>query len=148
MSNSTSFGNGLATAVLICFHMHALMSQGMAGNIIHAIATTNAIIAGFIVIEAIKVLTGAHDACKVILLVIMTVFLLPADSTVFCCCCNVALANNVKTMHSSIDFETKPKCSIWVCQLALLLPNRQVDAQLPLSCATTYSANARGLLPL
>ena len=37
----------------------------MAGNIIHAIATTNAIIAGFIVIEAIKVLTGAQEACKV-----------------------------------------------------------------------------------
>lgn len=39
-------------------------AKGMAGNIIHAIATTNAIIAGFIVIEAIKVLAGAQDACK------------------------------------------------------------------------------------
>lgn len=39
--------------------------QGMAGNIIHAIATTNAIIAGFVVIEAIKVLAGAQDQCKV-----------------------------------------------------------------------------------
>lgn len=39
--------------------------QGMAGNIIHAIATTNAIIAGFVVIEAIKVLAGAQDKCKV-----------------------------------------------------------------------------------
>lgn len=39
-------------------------AKGMAGNIIHAIATTNAIIAGFIVVEAIKVLTGAHEACK------------------------------------------------------------------------------------
>ncbi|DBA95757.1 hypothetical protein WJX77_000574 [Trebouxia sp. C0004] len=39
-------------------------AKGMAGNIIHAIATTNAIIAGFIVIEAIKVLAGAHDQCK------------------------------------------------------------------------------------
>ena len=37
----------------------------MAGNIIHAIATTNAIIAGFVVIEAIKVLAGAQDQCKV-----------------------------------------------------------------------------------
>ena len=42
--------------------------QGMAGNIIHAIATTNAIIAGFIVVEAIKLLTGAQQACKVTLL--------------------------------------------------------------------------------
>ena len=39
--------------------------QGMAGNIIHAIATTNAIIAGFIVIEATKILVGAQDHCKV-----------------------------------------------------------------------------------
>lgn len=42
-----------------------LVLQGMAGNIIHAIATTNAIIAGFVVIEAIKVLAGAQDQCKV-----------------------------------------------------------------------------------
>lgn len=39
-------------------------AKGMAGNIIHAIATTNAIIAGFIVVEAIKVLSGAQDHCK------------------------------------------------------------------------------------
>jgi len=34
-------------------------AKGMAGNIIHAIATTNAIISGLIVIEAIKILAGA-----------------------------------------------------------------------------------------
>ncbi len=33
-------------------------ARGMAGNIIHAIATTNAIISGMIVIEAIKILAG------------------------------------------------------------------------------------------
>ncbi|KAJ1555454.1 E1 ubiquitin-activating protein uba2 [Nowakowskiella sp. JEL0078] len=36
----------------------------MAGSIIPAIATTNAIIAGMIVIQAIKVLTGKLDECK------------------------------------------------------------------------------------
>ena len=39
-------------------------AKGMAGNIIHAIATTNAIISGLIVIEAIKVLSGATTQCK------------------------------------------------------------------------------------
>jgi ubiquitin-like 1-activating enzyme E1 B len=33
-------------------------ARGMAGNIIHAIATTNAIVSGFIVVEALKVLAG------------------------------------------------------------------------------------------
>ncbi|KAH0470091.1 hypothetical protein IEQ34_001649 [Dendrobium chrysotoxum] len=39
--------------------MHSLFeTKGIAGNIVHAVATTNAIIAGLIVIEAIKVLQG------------------------------------------------------------------------------------------
>ena len=33
-------------------------AKGMAGNIIHAIATTNAIISGLLVLEALKVLAG------------------------------------------------------------------------------------------
>ena len=43
--------------------MHSLFeSKGIAGNIVHAVATTNAIIAGLIVIEAIKVLQNeAHN---------------------------------------------------------------------------------------
>lgn len=37
--------------------MHSLFeAKGIAGNIVHAVATTNAVIAGLIVIEAIKVL--------------------------------------------------------------------------------------------
>lgn len=35
-------------------------AKGMAGNIIHAIATTNAIISGLIVVEAIKILAGRY----------------------------------------------------------------------------------------
>lgn len=38
--------------------------QGMAGNIIHAIATTNAIVSGLIVLEALKLLAGAPQACQ------------------------------------------------------------------------------------
>ena len=36
----------------------------MAGNIIPAIATTNAIIAGMVVISAFKILMGQMDKCK------------------------------------------------------------------------------------
>jgi hypothetical protein len=39
-------------------------AKGMAGNIIHAIATTNAIIAGYIVIEALRVLNGFSADCR------------------------------------------------------------------------------------
>lgn len=47
-----------------CVHMcmQALFDcKGMAGNIIHAIATTNAITAGFIVVEALKLLAGTTN---------------------------------------------------------------------------------------
>ena len=37
----------------------------MAGNIIHAIATTNAIIAGLITVVAMQILAGCSDICKV-----------------------------------------------------------------------------------
>ncbi|KAG1673881.1 hypothetical protein FOA52_012906 [Chlamydomonas sp. UWO 241] len=39
-------------------------AKGMAGNIVHAIATTNATISGLIVIEALKVLCSATDSCR------------------------------------------------------------------------------------
>ncbi|GAQ81904.1 SMT3/SUMO-activating complex catalytic component UBA2 [Klebsormidium nitens] len=39
-------------------------AKGIAGNIVHAIATTNAIVAGMIVIEATKIVTGQMDKLK------------------------------------------------------------------------------------
>ncbi|XP_010938776.1 SUMO-activating enzyme subunit 2 isoform X1 [Elaeis guineensis] len=42
--------------------LHSLFeAKGIAGNIVHAVATTNAIIAGLIVIEAIKILQGDFE---------------------------------------------------------------------------------------
>lgn len=49
-------------AVSFGIPLHSLFeAKGIAGNIVHAVATTNAIIAGLIVIEAIKVLRGDTD---------------------------------------------------------------------------------------
>ncbi|KAK9108915.1 hypothetical protein Sjap_016975 [Stephania japonica] len=45
--------------------MHSLFeAKGIAGNIVHAVATTNAIIAGLIVIEAIKVLRNERNKLR------------------------------------------------------------------------------------
>jgi ubiquitin-like 1-activating enzyme E1 B len=38
--------------------------KGVAGNIVHAIATTNAIAAGMMVVDAIKVLQNRFEACN------------------------------------------------------------------------------------
>ncbi|PIK50040.1 putative SUMO-activating enzyme subunit 2-like [Apostichopus japonicus] len=40
--------------------------KSMAGNIIPAIATTNAVIAGLIVVEALKILAGSFNKCKTV----------------------------------------------------------------------------------
>jgi ubiquitin-like 1-activating enzyme E1 B len=40
--------------------------KSMAGNIIPAIATTNAVIAGCIVMEGLKILQGKSDRCKTV----------------------------------------------------------------------------------
>lgn len=45
--------------------MFEVWLQGMAGNIVHAIASTNATIAGMIVVEALKILAGMPQACRV-----------------------------------------------------------------------------------
>ncbi len=46
-------------------HTHS-HHAAMAGNIIPAIATTNAVIAGLIVMEALKVLAGESHKCKTV----------------------------------------------------------------------------------
>ena len=48
------------------FILPPFLHTAMAGNIIPAIATTNAVIAGLIVMEALKVLAGELDKCKTV----------------------------------------------------------------------------------
>ena len=45
----------------------------MAGNIIPAIATTNAVIAGLLIMEAIKILSDRLKACKTVSVLVMIV---------------------------------------------------------------------------
>lgn len=75
-----------SVACMAAFSSMKCLLQGMAGNIIHAIATTNAIIAGFVVIEAIKVLAGAQDKCKVQAVPSTTVLQFPAVTLHSMCC--------------------------------------------------------------
>jgi ubiquitin-like 1-activating enzyme E1 B len=44
-------------------------AKGVAGNVIHAVATTNAVVAGLVTAEAIKLVAGASPACRVTWLV-------------------------------------------------------------------------------
>lgn len=43
-----------------------LLVSAMAGNIIPAIATTNAVIAGLIVLEGLKILSGQIESCRTV----------------------------------------------------------------------------------
>ncbi|KAK2080672.1 hypothetical protein QBZ16_000526 [Prototheca wickerhamii] len=84
-SNLRALSYGIPTQSL--FHI-----KGMAGNIIHAVATTNAIASGLIVIEAFKILAGQLDRCQ-------TTFLLEHPS-------------NNKVLTPMTSPEPNPRCII------------------------------------
>ncbi|XP_022667314.1 SUMO-activating enzyme subunit 2-like [Varroa jacobsoni] len=65
------FVTACANVRMRCFGMEAKSQfevKSMAGNIIPAIATTNAVIAGFIVLQALKILRGKKMDCRAVFL--------------------------------------------------------------------------------
>lgn len=65
MSNAGVFCTDF-TATELNHQLSSSSSVAMAGNIVPAIATTNAVIAGVIVMEALKVLAGDFKKCKTV----------------------------------------------------------------------------------
>ncbi|KAJ7967277.1 SUMO-activating enzyme subunit 2 [Quillaja saponaria] len=96
--------------------LHSLFeAKGIAGNIVHAVATTNAIIAGLIVIEAIKVLKNdtssyrmtyclEHPSKKMLLMPVE-----PFEPNKSCYVCSeTPLLLEINTLHSKLrDFVEK-----------------------------------------
>ncbi|KAG8655914.1 SUMO-activating enzyme subunit 2 [Manihot esculenta] len=96
--------------------MHSLFeAKGIAGNIVHAVATTNAVVAGLIVIEAIKVLEKdidnyrmtyclEHPSKKMLLMPVE-----PFEPNKSCCVCSESpLALEINTHRSKLrDFVEK-----------------------------------------
>ncbi|CAI0377592.1 unnamed protein product, partial [Linum tenue] len=96
--------------------LHSLFeAKGIAGNIVHAVATTNAIVAGLIVIEAIKVLQKDFDSYRMSYclehvtqkMLIMPVQ--PFEPNKSCCVCSeTPLTLEIDTNHSKLrDFVEK-----------------------------------------
>ncbi|KAG8655910.1 hypothetical protein MANES_04G086600v8 [Manihot esculenta] len=96
--------------------LHSLFeAKGIAGNIVHAVATTNAVVAGLIVIEAIKVLKKdidnyrmtyclEHPSKKMLLMPVE-----PFEPNKSCCVCSESpLALEINTHRSKLrDFVEK-----------------------------------------
>ncbi|KAJ9189689.1 hypothetical protein P3X46_000950 [Hevea brasiliensis] len=96
--------------------LHSLFeAKGIAGNIVHAVATTNAVVAGLIVIEAIKVLKKdidnyrmtyclEHPSKKMLLMPVE-----PFEPNKSCCVCSKSpLSLEINTHHSKLrDFVEK-----------------------------------------
>ncbi|KAG9451778.1 hypothetical protein H6P81_004682 [Aristolochia fimbriata] len=96
--------------------LHSLFeSKGIAGNIVHAVATTNAIIAGLIVIEAIKVLQNDADNYRMTYCVehpLKKMLLMPVEpfepNKSCYVCSETPLSLEVNTNHSKLrDFVEK-----------------------------------------
>ena len=73
--------------------------QGMAGNIIHAIATTNAIVGGLIVVEAMKILAGKLKSSRV-----STIILLYSIQLFVSLCCQFPVPGSLFLSPGTIHF--------------------------------------------
>ena len=88
----------------------------MAGNIIPAIATTNAIVAGLIVLQALKVLKNALNECKTVYLrdkpitskVIIGSELVPPNPKCYVCASKPEISVKLNLLQFTVkQFETK-----------------------------------------
>ncbi|KAJ6671409.1 SUMO-ACTIVATING ENZYME SUBUNIT [Salix viminalis] len=138
--------------------LHSLFeAKGIAGNIVHAVATTNAIVAGLIVIEAIKVLKKdgcyrmtyclEHPSKKMLLMPVE-----PFEPNKSCCVCSqTPLSLEINTHRSKLrDFVEKivkaklgMNSPLIMCGLALLY---EVGDDLEKDMIENYTANLEKVL--
>ncbi|PNT20946.1 hypothetical protein POPTR_009G120200v4 [Populus trichocarpa] len=139
---------------------HSLFeAKGIAGNIVHAVATTNAIVAGLIVIEAIKVLKKDTDCYRMTYclehpskkMLLMPVEPFEPNKSCFVCSSQTPLSLEINTHRSKLrDFVEKivkaklgMNSPLIMCGLALLY---EVGDDLEEDMIANYTANLEKVL--
>ncbi|XP_011047909.1 PREDICTED: SUMO-activating enzyme subunit 2 isoform X2 [Populus euphratica] len=139
---------------------HSLFeAKGIAGNIVHAVATTNAIVAGLIVIEAIKVLKKDNDCYRMTYclehpskkMLLMPVEPFEPNKSCFVCSSQTPLSLEINTHRSKLrDFVEKivkaklgMNSPLIMCGSALLY---EVGDDLEEDMIANYTANLEKVL--
>ncbi|KAL9333326.1 hypothetical protein Peur_073465 [Populus x canadensis] len=139
---------------------HSLFeAKGIAGNIVHAVATTNAIVAGLIVIEAIKVLKKDTDCYRMTYclehpskkMLLMPVEPFEPNKSCFVCSSQTPLSLEINTHRSKLrDFVEKivkaklgMNSPLIMCGVALLY---EVGDDLEEDMIANYTANLEKVL--
>ncbi|KAJ6896697.1 SUMO-activating enzyme subunit 2-like isoform X1 [Populus alba x Populus x berolinensis] len=140
--------------------LHSLFeAKGIAGNIVHAVATTNAIVAGLIVIEAIKVLKKDTDCYRMTYclehpskkMLLMPVEPFEPNKSCFVCSSQTPLSLEINTHRSKLrDFVEKivkaklgMNSPLIMCGSALLY---EVGDDLEEDMIANYTANLEKVL--